>query len=57
MNEYYPIRLSGIDSIDLMQAVQKMNYNLQNNKLDTAAEEILGSEYKKLQSSSWKDWL
>lgn len=55
--QYYHIRISGLDSVDLMQSVQKMNQNLQNNKLDTAAEVILGSQYKKLTVATWRDWL
>ncbi len=53
---YFKIKIRGLDSIDLMQVVQSLNYNLQNNKLDTAAGQILGDKYKKLQTSSWKDW-
>ena len=53
---YYKIKIRGLDSVDLMQVVQSLDYNLQNNKLDTAAEVILGEKYKKLKTSSWKDW-
>jgi DNA polymerase elongation subunit (family B) len=38
----YKIRISGLDTVDMMQGVGKFNYKLQNNKLDTAAEMILG---------------
>lgn len=55
-DDYYKIRISGLDSIDMMEVVQKMNFNLQNNRLDTAAEAILGEEYGKLETASWKDW-
>jgi DNA polymerase II len=37
-DDYYKLRISGLDSIDLMEVVKSLNYNLQNNKLDTAAE-------------------
>lgn len=57
MEEYYHIRIAGLDTIDLMQSVQKMNENLQNNKLDTAAEVILGAKYKKLTTATWRDWM
>lgn len=53
---YYKIKIRGLDTIDLMQVVQSLNYNLQNNKLDTAAGQILGQKYKKLKTSSWRDW-
>jgi DNA polymerase-2 len=53
---YYKIKINGLDSIDMMEVVQSLNYNLQNNKLDTAAGEILGEKYKKLKTSTWRDW-
>ena len=53
---YFKIKIRGLDSIDLMQVVQSLNYNLQNNKLDTAAAQILGDKYRKLKTSSWRDW-
>ncbi len=53
---YFKIKIRGLDSIDLMQVVQSLNYNLQNNKLDTAAGQILGDKYRKLKTSSWRDW-
>jgi len=52
----YQLKISGLDSIDMMVAVSKMNFNLQNNKLDTAAGEILGEKYKKIQEVTWRDW-
>ena len=56
MDDYYKIRINGLDSVDLMQVVQSLNYNLQNNKLDTAAEEILGSQFMKIKQATWRDW-
>ncbi len=55
-DDYYKIRINGLDSIDLMQVVQSLNYNLQNNKLDTAAEEILGTQFMKIKETTWRDW-
>lgn len=52
----YRIKISGLDSIDMMEVVNTLNYNLQNNKLDTAAGIILGDEYKKLTEATWRDW-
>lgn len=56
-DDYYKVRIGGIDSVDMMQVVKSLNYNLQNNKLDTAAEQILGSQYKKYTDATWRDWL
>ncbi len=39
-----------------MQVVQSLNYNLQNNALDTAAGQILGDKYKKIKVATWRDW-
>jgi|GEM_PF-3242985 hypothetical protein len=53
-NDRYAIKIAGLDTIDLMELVQKLNYNFQNNKLDTAAKVILNDE--KIKTSSFKDW-
>lgn len=49
--------IAGLDHIDLLDAVLKMDVTLSNNKLDTAAKELLGdANYGKITESSWKDW-
>lgn len=54
--DLYKLRIAGLDSIDMMEMVMSLNYNLQNNKLETAASEILGEEYGKEKEVSWRDW-
>jgi DNA polymerase-2 len=48
--------IKGVDHVDMMDAVQSLNIKLPNNKLNTAAEIILGSDMTKIKTSSWKDW-
>lgn len=55
-NQMYKFKIAGLDTVDMMQCISYMNYNLQNNKLDTAAQMILGTQHMKLKSVSWRDW-
>lgn len=48
--------IKGVDHVDMMNAVASLNVKLPNNKLDTAAEIILGNDMTKIKTSSWKDW-
>ena len=56
--DYWRINIRGLDHVDMMEALQDMNYNLPNWKLATASKEILGAgEMEKLTEVTWKDWL
>lgn len=49
--------IDGIDHIDMMDAVAEVGYNLPNNKLATAAKEILNDpDTEKLTEVTWRDW-
>ncbi len=49
--------IDGIDHIDMMDAVAEVGYNLPNNKLATAAKEILKDpDIEKLEEVTWRDW-
>lgn len=49
--------IDGIDHIDMMNSIAEVGYNLPNNKLATAAKEILQDEdCEKLTEVTWKDW-
>ena len=48
--------ITGLDHIDMLEAVGDIGYNLSNNKLDTAAKEIIGEDYGKTDIQGWKFW-
>ena len=48
--------ITGLDHIDMLDAVADIGYNLSNNKLDTAAKEIIGDDYGKTEVQGWKHW-
>jgi DNA polymerase I len=49
--------ITGLDHVDMMIAISdKLNYKFANNKLDTAAKEVLGEDDRKLTEYTWKDW-
>jgi len=49
--------IDGVDHIDMMDAIKEIGYNLPNNKLATAAKEILKNpDIEKLTEVTWKDW-
>jgi len=50
--------ISGLDHIDMLEAIQDIGYNLPNYKLATVADEILKDfDTQKLTKYTWKDWL
>ena len=57
--EYWRTSITGIDHIDMIDALQDLRYKgLPNNKLSTAAKVILpGKDIEKLEDVTWKDWL
>ena len=49
--------ITGLDHVDMLEAVKDIGYNLPNYKLATAAKEILkDSESEKLTEVTWEDW-
>ena len=48
--------ITGLDHVDMLEAVHEVGYNLSNNKLDTAAKEIIGDDYGKTEEGGWKYW-
>jgi DNA polymerase elongation subunit (family B) len=48
--------ITGLDHVDMLEAVHEVGYNLSNNKLDTAAKEIIGEDYGKTEAGGWKYW-
>lgn len=55
--EFWRTYITGLDHIDMLEAVQDLGYNLSNYKLSTAAKEILEDpEMEKLTDVGWKDW-
>ena len=55
-NIYYNIRIDGLDTVDMMQLSKMMSWNLQNNKLQTAAAQLLGPDFAKMKEVTWRDW-
>lgn len=57
--EYWRTSITGIDHIDMIDALEDLRYKgLPNNKLSTAAKVILpGKNIEKLEEVTWKDWL
>jgi len=50
--------ISGVDHIDMLEAIKDIGYNLPNYKLATAAKEILQDpDIEKLTEVTWADWM
>lgn len=55
--EYWKTYISGLDHVDMMDAIDDLGYKLPNKKLDTAAKEILKDPAMyKLTEVTWRDW-
>jgi len=51
-------RIPGIDHMDMMNLFKDMNIKISDNKLNTAAKELLSDKQMgKIQDVTWKDWL
>lgn len=51
------VYITGLDNIDMLEALQDLGYNLSNYKLATAAKEILDDpDMEKLTHVTWRDW-
>ena len=55
--QYWKLFMTGMEHIDMMEALQDLGYNLPNWKLATAAKEILKDpDVEKMTEATWKNW-